>query len=169
MESPVDVRAVQERDLPGLLALLNAKAEFDGAASSFAPDLETLRGALFSHAPMAKALVAVSGEDIVGMATYYGTFSSFIARPCLWLDDLFVSESYRSKGVGRALMEQLCTIAYEAGCGRVDWVVASGNDKGQDFYASLGASIFDSVRLARLDEKAIKAVVLKASHSSSKP
>lgn len=168
MESPVDVRAVQERELPELLALLKAKAEFDGAAGSLVADLETLRRALFSQSPMASALVAVSGGDIVGMATYYCTFSSFIAKPCLWLDDLFVHEPYRSQGVGRALMERLCTIAYETGCGRVDWVVATDNDNGKDFYARLGASIFDSVRLARLDENAIEAVVLNASRNSSK-
>jgi GNAT superfamily N-acetyltransferase len=169
MESPVDVRAVQERELPELLALLKAKAAFDGAASSLVADLDTLRAALFSREPLAKALVAASGDAIVGMATYYSTFSSFIAKPCLWLDDLFVHESYRSKGVGRALMEHLCTIAYKTGCGRVDWVVAADNDNGKDFYARLGASIFDSVRLARLDEKAIAAIVLESSNDSFNP
>ncbi len=96
------------------------------------------------------------------MATYYRTFSSFIAKPCLWLDDLFVYESYRSKGVGRALLRQLCHLASEQGCGRIDWVVAANNDSGKTFYKELGASIFESVHLARLDEQGILALARSA-------
>jgi GNAT superfamily N-acetyltransferase len=169
MESPVHVRAVREQELPDLLALLKAKAAFDGAASSLVADVETLRKALFSRKPVAKALVAVSEDAIVGMATYYGIFSSFIAKPCLWLDDLFVYEPHRSKGAGRALMEHLCAIAYKEGCGRVDWVVAADNANGRDFYARLGASIFDSIHLARLDKAAIEAVVIKTSNNLFRP
>lgn len=152
------VRDVQEHELPELLALLRAKAEFDGDAGSLVANIHTLREALFAHKPAARALVAISEGAIVGMATFYGTFSSFIAKPCLWLDDLFVLESHRSKGVGRALVRHLCQLAHEQGCGRVDWVVASNNVDGKGFYSRLGATIFESIDLARLDEKAIDAL-----------
>lgn len=149
------VRDIQEHELSELLALLKAKAEFDGVASSLVADISTLREALFAHKPMASALVAISEGTIVGMATYYGTFSSFIAKPCIWLDDLYVYDAYRSKGVGRSLVKHLSMLAHKQGCGRIDWIVATQNDKGKKFYSQLGASIFDSVQLARLDEAAI--------------
>lgn len=156
--STVLIRDVQQHELPQLLALLKAKTEFDGVANSLVATIETLAVAIFSHKPMAKALVAVSDGSIVGMATYYSTFSSFIAKPCLWLDDLFVDESHRSQGIGKALVAQLCRIASEHGCGRIDWVVAADNDHGQGFYSRMGATIFETVRLARLDERAIQAL-----------
>lgn len=152
------VRDVEEHDLPELFVLLQAKAEFDGAASSLVADPAALREAFFSPRPMARALVAVSEGKLAGMVTYYATFSSFIAKPCLWLDDLFVCDSHRSKGVGHALMTRLCRVASAHGCGCIDWVVAAGNDGGKAFYHRLGASIFESVRLARLDENAIQAI-----------
>jgi GNAT superfamily N-acetyltransferase len=162
------VRAIEEHELPDLLALLGAKAEFDGAASSLVADIGSLHGALFSPNPMARASVAISEGAIVGMATYYCTFSSFIAKPCLWLDDLFVQESYRSRGVGAALIRHLCRVANELGCGRMDWVVAEDNFRGKAFYKRLGASIFDSVRLARLDESTIQAIAAQTSSTSPK-
>ncbi len=155
MSSQIIVREIHENELPELLALLKAKAEFDGVANSLVSDVSTLRKALFSTQPMAKALVALSDDVIVGMATYYGTFSSFIAKPCIWLDDLYVYEAHRSKGIGRALIQHLSMIAHQQGCGRIDWIVASQNSKGKKFYSELGASIFDSVQLARLDEATI--------------
>lgn len=156
--SAVLIRNVREQELPQLLALLRAKAEFDGVAHSLVATVETLRAALFSGASMAKAIVAVVGGELVGMATYYATFSSFMAKPCLCLDDLYVYETHRSRGIGRALVKHLCEIAHAQGCGRIDWVVATLNANGRGFYTRLGASIFESVRLVRLDENAIRAL-----------
>lgn len=156
--SSVQIRFIQDNELPELLALLRAKAEFDGNVRSFVATIDSLRAALFSERPMAKAIVAVENGSVVGMATFYATFSSFIAKPCIWLDDLYVYETHRSKGVGRALVKYLSVLAQEQGCGRIDWVVATLNNQGKKFYSSLGASIFDSVQLARLDEAAIHAL-----------
>lgn len=155
----MQIRFIQDNELPELLALLKAKAEFDGNVQSFVATIDSLCAALFSESPMAKAIVAVENGSIVGMATFYATFSSFIAKPCIWLDDLYVYETHRSKGVGRALVKYLSAFALEQGCGRIDWVVATNNNQGRKFYSRLGASIFDSVQLARLDEAAIHALV----------
>lgn len=155
----MQIRFIQDNELPELLALLRAKAEFDGNVQSFVATTDSLRAALFSESPMAKAIVAVESGSVVGMATFYATFSSFIAKPCIWLDDLYVYEAHRSNGVGRALVKYLSALAHEQGCGRIDWVVATNNNQGRKFYARLGASIFDSVQLARLDEAAIHALV----------
>lgn len=92
------------------------------------------------------------------MATYYAIFSSFIAKPDLWLDDLFVYDSFRGRGIGEALVKELCSIAKEGGCGRVDWHVSNFNDRGKKFYRRIGASISEKARLVRLGEEQIHAL-----------
>ncbi|WP_164931943.1 GNAT family N-acetyltransferase [Janthinobacterium sp. 17J80-10] len=152
----MEIRKLKETELSELLALLEAKAEFDGCPESLRATEENLRDALFSDRPMAHALVAVINGTLVGMATYFSIFSTFIVKPGLWLDDLYVYEAYRGQGIGKALMEHLCKIADENACGRVDWLVSMHNESGQKFYESIGATISDKARLVRLSELEIK-------------
>lgn len=150
------VRHVMESELPNLLALIRAKAEFDGCPETLRATEASLHEALFAATPQAFALVAESNGEVVDMATYYATFSSFIAKPGLWLDDLFVLETHRSQGIGEALIRRLCMIAAEGGCGRMDWHVSAFNERGQRFYRRMGASISARARLLRLDEAQIR-------------
>ncbi len=144
------------------MELIRAKAEFDGCLGSLKVTAESLHDALFQSQPLAYALVAEVDGHLVGMATYYAIFSCFIARPGLWLDDLFVYEHARGLGLGEALMRQLCTIAKQGGCARVDWLVSSLNERGQKFYRRIGATISEKSRLARLTETQINALATVA-------
>ncbi len=153
------IRPIREEETPELLALLKAKAEFDGAADSFLANVNTLHEALFSPQPLFKALVAISSDKLVGMLTYYNTFSSFQVKLCLWMDDLFVYEFYRSQGIGKALVREHCSIAHEKGCARINWTVGVNNTKGKDFYQSLGATIIEGTRLVSLDARVIESFV----------
>lgn len=153
------IRPAHEADIAVLLDLIRAKAAFDGCLASLRADEQSLRYALFSSRPRAHALVAEINGQIVGVATYYDIYSSFVAKPGIWLDDLYVYEDYRRYGVGKSLMAALCEIAQRNGCARIDWIVARDNKNGRDFYAKLGAEIFEQVRHARLDEAAIGQVV----------
>jgi GNAT superfamily N-acetyltransferase len=157
----MNIRPVNQSELPQLFALLKAKAEFDGYPESLRAIVATLNEALFAPAPLAHALVAEMNGKLVGMATYYSIFSSFIAKPGLWLDDLYVYEEYRSKNIGRALMQRLCQIAVEGGCGRLDWHVSKFNERGIKFYQSIGATISEKARSVRLDEGAIKCIAIE--------
>ena len=152
------VRHVNESELPELLELIKAKAEFDGCPESLKASVESLRHALFSTSPLAHALVAEMNGKLVGMATYYSIFSSFISRPGLWLDDLFVYEQYRNHGVGEALVRRLCAVAKAGRCGRVDWHVSAFNERGKKFYRRIGATISEKARLVRLAESQIHAL-----------
>lgn len=153
-----EIRSVKESELNELLGLLQAKAEFDGCPDTLLATVDNLREALFSEKPAAHALVAIDNGVIVGMATYFPIFSTFMVKRGIWLDDLFVFDSHRSRGIGKALMEHLCQIADSMGCGRVDWLVSRFNDRGQQFYKNIGAVMSDKARLVRLDETAIKAL-----------
>jgi GNAT superfamily N-acetyltransferase len=152
------IRPVLKSEVPELLSLLRGKAEFDGSLQSLVATTETLQEALFSERPSAYALVAEVDGKLVGMATYYAIFSSFIVRPGLWMDDLFVYESYRGRGIGEALVRELCRVAQTGGCARLDWVVSAANERGKKFYSRIGATIFEKGRLVRLNEERINAL-----------
>ena len=158
----MNIRQLSESELPALLGLIKAKAKFDGCPESLKASVESLHEALFAPQPLAYALVAEVDGKIVGMATYYSIFSSFISKPGLWLDDLFVYEEARNLGVGEALMKRLCVIAKTAGCGRVDWHVSNFNERGKKFYRRIGAEISEKARLVRLTEAQIHALATDA-------
>jgi GNAT superfamily N-acetyltransferase len=150
------IRPVREDELPDLLALICAKAEFDGCPETLRTNVESLREALFSSKPLAHALIAEVDGKLVGMATYYSIFSSFIAKPGIWLDDLFIYPEARNRGIGEALVRRLSSIARSAGCGRIDWHVSNLNDRGKKFYVRIGATISDRARLVCLGEERIQ-------------
>lgn len=154
--SPLNIRPIRESELSELLELIRAKAEFDGCPESLLATTESLRQALFSPQPAAHALVAEVEGRVIGMATYYAIFSTFIAKPGLWLDDLFVYPELRSRGIGEALIRRLSSIAKAGGCGRIDWHVSNLNERGKKFYLRIGATTSDDYRLVRLSEDRIQ-------------
>ena len=156
------VRDVQKADIPAILALIKAKAEFDGCLDHLKSGESDIEKAFFSESPKARAIVAEVHGEVIGIATYYDIYSTFIAKSGIWLDDLYVYERFRKSGAGKAIMKRLCQKAKEAGCGRIDWLVARDNDNGRGFYESIGANIFEEVRHARLDENAISKLAIGA-------
>jgi GNAT superfamily N-acetyltransferase len=150
------IRPATDSDMPSVMELLRQKAEFDGCPESFRATPEALRSAWFSDPPRAAVLVAEVDGLLVGLATYFATFSTFLARPGLWLDDLFVTAPHRNQGIGRALLNRLGRIADEYGCGRIEWTVATRNDRGIAFYEREGASINHNVRYVRLARDGIE-------------
>jgi GNAT superfamily N-acetyltransferase len=159
------VRKIEAKDLSDILSLIRAKAEFDGCLDSFKSGEEDIRDAFFSSEPKAKAIVAEMGSKVIGIATYYSIYSTFIGKPGIWLDDLYVYEAYRKSGAGKQLMKTLCNIALETGFGRIDWIVARDNENGRAFYESIRAHIFEEVKHSRLDERAIINLVDSAEQS----
>lgn len=163
------IRELRLSELPTLLDFIKAKATFDGCPESLKPTVGSLRDALFSSKPLAYALVAEVDARIVGVATCYATFSSFISKPRLWLDYLFVVEASRNLGVGAALMKRLCSIAVAGGCCRIDWHVASRNERGQKFYRRLGATISENERRVRMTEETIHSLAQADANDSPTP
>ncbi len=149
------IRKIEEKDADEVFSLIQAKAEFDGDIDSLKSNKAKLKEAFFAPMPKASAIIAEVEGKVIGMATYYSIYSTFIAKSGIWLDDLFVYEAYRKTGAGKKLMSKLCDIAVESNCGRIDWLVAVDNENGRGFYESIGAQIFEVVRHSRLDEEAI--------------
>lgn len=142
-------------DLPLLLRLLREKSVFDGCPGSVTATEESLSRLLFAEGSRSGALVADSGGRPVGIAVYYESLSSYLARPCLWLEDLFVVPEARGLGAGTALLRHLARIARRRGCGRIEWTVAVDNGRGITFYRKHGAALQPGVHLCRVGEEAI--------------
>jgi GNAT superfamily N-acetyltransferase len=136
------IRAAESRDLPSVVGLVRALADFeklegpdDAAARRLADDFPAGRFSLF---------VADEGERIVGYALYFFTYSTFLARPSLYLEDLFVHPDARGRGIGERFMRALAREAAARGCGRFEWTVLDWNVDAQKFYRRLGADVMSS-------------------------
>ena len=136
--------------------MLALKAEFDGCRDAFVATEEQLRQAFFSTSPKAQVILAVIDGQAIGLATYFPTFSTYLAKPGIWLDDLYVREGYRSRGVGKALLAALARTAKGLNCGRIEWTVASNNDRGIAFYQRHGATIQHRIQCVRLEADGIE-------------
>lgn len=134
------LRNARETDVPAILALIQALAEYERLREACVATEEQLRATLFGAAPAAEVLLAESGDgEVAGFALFCGNYSTFLAQPGLWLEDLFVRPEYRGHGVGRALLARLAQLAVERKCGRVEWAVLDWNAPSIGFYESLGA------------------------------
>lgn len=148
-------REAGPRDLPLLLGLLREKAVFDGCPGSVKATEESLSALLFSKGSRSGALIAEDRDRPVGIAVYFESLSSYLAKPCLWLEDLFVVPERRGRGAGTALLRHLARIARGRGCGRIDWHVAADNGRGITFYRKHGAVVRPGVHLCRMGEETI--------------
>ncbi|WP_322731761.1 GNAT family N-acetyltransferase [Nostoc sp. ChiQUE01b] len=145
------IRDANKKDIPAIMELIYLKAEFDGYSESVEANPQKLEIDLFGEKPLAFVILAEVDGDSIGLATYHFIYSTFLAKPGIWLDDLYVKAEYRSHRVGQALMLRLRQIGKEKGCGRIDWTVAVSNERGINFYERIGAKIMNKVKLCRLD------------------
>lgn len=149
------IRNANQQDISLIMELLSLKAQFDGSRESLKATPQQLELDLFGEKPLAFVLLAEVDGNAIGFATYHFNYSTFLAKPGIWLDDLYIKAEYRSLLIGEKLMLRLRQIAQEKGCGRIDWTVAIHNEGGIKFYQRIGAKIIDKARLCRLDSQAI--------------
>ncbi len=127
-------------DVPIILRLIRDLAEYERAPNEVVATEEGLREVLFGERPAAEVLIARQSEVPVGFALFFQNFSTWLGRPGLYLEDLFVRPEDRGKGYGRALLLRLAQIAAERGCGRMEWAVLDWNEPAIEFYRTLGAT-----------------------------
>jgi GNAT superfamily N-acetyltransferase len=113
---------------------------------------------MFGERPACEALVAERGGRTVGFALYFTTFSTFLSRPGLYLEDLFVEPAHRGTGLGKALLRRLAGLALERGCGRFEWRVLDWNEPSIRFYESIGGQILPEWQLVRMTRPAFEAL-----------
>lgn len=156
MTSPFTLRPAEPRDSAALVRLITALAEYEKLTHQLELTPDKLRAQLFGPRPAAEALVAEApGGELLGFALYFTNFSTFLCKPGLYLEDLFVVPQARRNGIGRALLTALARIANEREYGRVEWSVLDWNESAQQFYRELGASILPDWRICRLTGDAL--------------
>ena len=156
MESEtIKIRAATSKDVPVILELIRALATYERAPSDVTATEEVLKETLFGEKPAAEVLLLFEREIAAGFAVFFHNFSTWLGRPGLYLEDLFVRPEHRGKGYGRALLIELAKIARERNCGRMEWAVLDWNEPAIQFYRKLGAQPMDEWTVFRLTREGI--------------
>jgi GNAT superfamily N-acetyltransferase len=134
------IRPAYVEDVPIILELIRDLATYERAPDEVTASEEQLVDVLFGERPAAEVLIAFEGKSAVGFAVYFYNFSTWLGRPGLYLEDLFVKPEKRGKGYGRALLIELAKIARDRKCGRMEWAVLDWNESAIKFYRALGAT-----------------------------
>lgn len=150
------IRPARVDDAPVILGLIRDLATYERAPDEVIATEEQLVDVLFGQRPAAEVLLAFEEQSAIGFAVYFYNFSTWLGRPGLYLEDLFVKPEKRGKGYGRALLVELAKIACDRGCGRMEWAVLDWNEPAIKFYRTLGAKPLDEWTVFRLTRDGIE-------------
>ncbi len=156
------IRPACIEDAPIILELIRDLAKYERAPDEVSATEEQLVDVLFGERPAAEVLLAFEAESPVGFAVYFYNFSTWLGRPGLYLEDLFVKPETRGKGYGRALLVKLAKIARDRGCGRMEWAVLDWNEPAIKFYRALGAKPMNEWTVFRLTREEIAKLAVAA-------
>jgi len=151
-----EIRSATEDDVPLILTLIKELAEYERLSHEVVATEEMLRDSLFGERRVAEALLGYLGDDPAGFALFFHNFSTFLGRPGIYLEDLYVRPEFRGAGVGRALLVHLAGLAKERGCGRLEWSVLDWNEPAIGFYKGIGASPVSGWTVYRLTGEALE-------------
>ena len=151
----IRITTATERDVPVILEMIRGLAEYEKLADTVVATEERLLQTLFGERPSAEVLLAYDGDDCAGFALFFANYSTFLAKPGLYLEDVFVRPHARGKGIGQALLRKLATMAVERGYGRMEWSVLDWNQTAIGFYQKLGAVPMTEWTTFRLTGEAI--------------
>src|ERR1700730_7444396 len=149
------IRSATVADVPVILELIRALAEYERAPNDVVATEEILNETLFGKKPAAEVLLLFENKIAAGFAVFFHNFSTWLGRPGLYLEDLFVRPEHRGKGYGRALLIELARIARDRGCGGMEWAVLDWNEPAIQFYRKLGAKPMDEWTVFRLTRDGI--------------
>ena len=145
-------RFAEEKDIPIIFSFIKELAEYEKLLGEVKVTEETLRENLFGKRRYAEIIIAELDKAPVGQALFFHNFSTFLGKPGIYLEDLYVKPEFRGKGIGKALLKKVIEIAKERDCGRVEWVVLDWNKPAIEFYKKLGAKEMKDWLVYRLNE-----------------
>jgi GNAT superfamily N-acetyltransferase len=144
------LRRAEPRDVEAIVGLIGELAAFERLSHLLQVTPEKLMPHLFGARPVAECVVAEVAGEVVAFALFFTNFSTFLAQPGLYLEDLYVQPAHRGGGIGKALLQHLGRLALERGCGRFEWSVLDWNANAIAFYESLGATVMPDWRICRI-------------------
>jgi GNAT superfamily N-acetyltransferase len=150
------LRAAEPRDLPAIVGLIRELADFEHLSHLVQTTPEKLHPHLFGPRPAAEALVGEVAGEVVAFALFFTNFSTFLAQPGLYLEDLYVQPAHRGKGLGQALLARLGALAVQRDCGRFEWSVLDWNANAIRFYERMGATVLPDWRICRVTGNALQ-------------
>jgi len=148
--SGFEIRPARPQDVDAILTMIRALAEYEKLAHLCVAAKPDLEAALFGRQPRAEVLIACKDDKAVAFALFFHNFSTFLGRPGLWLEDLFVLPEHRREGCAKALLRALAALAVERGCGRFEWAVLDWNAPAIEFYRALGGTVLPDWRIVRV-------------------
>ncbi|HWO44458.1 MAG TPA: GNAT family N-acetyltransferase [Methylomirabilota bacterium] len=154
----IRIRSATKEDVPVVAELIRGLARYEKLEHEVVMTEDLLAAGLFGERPYAEVLLAVDEDRPVGFALFFHNFSTFLGRPGIYLEDLFVVPEERGSGVGRALLEHLARLAVDRGCGRLEWAVLDWNRDAIGFYERLGARPNSDWTVYRLTGEALTAL-----------
>ena len=149
------IRQAEESQVPIVLDFIKKLAEYEKLTQEVVATEEDLHKYLFGEEKVAEVVIGFYHEIPVGFALYFYSFSTFLAKPGIYLEDLYVLEEYREMGFGKALLAYLAKVAIEKDCGRLEWAVLDWNKPSINFYKSLGAKLLNEWIVNRIDGRAL--------------
>jgi GNAT superfamily N-acetyltransferase len=152
---PMNIRTATEDDVPLILRFIRELADYERLAHQVIATEESLRATLFGNPRFAEVLIGEDDGEPFGFALFFHNYSTFLARPGVYLEDLYVRPELRGRGYGRALLARLAAVATERNCGRVEWAVLNWNEPAIRFYRSLGALPMDQWTVYRVTGDAL--------------
>jgi GNAT superfamily N-acetyltransferase len=146
----IEIRPGTVRDVPTILALIRGLAEYEQLAHTLKATPQRLKQHGFRRCPYFQTLICRRGGKPIGFALYFFMYSTFLARPTLYIEDLYVLPEERGKSAGKALLAELARVALRRGCGRMEWIVLDWNTPAIRFYKRIGAKLHKEWVLTRL-------------------
>jgi GNAT superfamily N-acetyltransferase len=156
--SPFTLRAAAPADAPAIVGLIRELAEFEHLSHLVVVTPESLHQHLFAERPVVEAVVAEVAGTVVGFALFFTNFSTFLGKPGLYLEDLYVQPAHRGSGMGKALLKHLGALAVQRDYGRFEWCVLDWNENAIAFYKMMGATMMPDWRLCRVTGAALQAL-----------
>lgn len=157
------IRSISPSEVTILLELIRELAQFERLEHEVQATAESLSESLFGPKPGAGALLARCGDQPAGYAIYFFTFSSFVGRRGIWLEDVYVRPAFRRCGLGKALIKAVAQIGVEQNCGRFEWTALNWNANALEFYRGLGAQAMDEWILLRMNHDGLRRLAGRAS------
>ena len=155
MSGAIELRPATRADVPVILRLIRGLAEYERLAHECVATEAMLMETLFGARPQAEVVLAFADDRPAGFALFFSNYSTFLAKPGIYLEDLFVFPEFRSRGIGKRLLQHLAALAVERKCGRLEWSVLDWNTDAIRFYESLGAKAMDEWTVYRVTGPAL--------------
>ncbi len=163
--SDLILRLAEPADSNVLFDLIKGLAEYEKLSHAVTGNALDLQEHLFGSPKYLEAILAEYAGQAVGFALFFHNYSTFLTKPGIYLEDLFVLPEYRRQGIGKALLSKLAQIALERNCGRLEWSVLDWNESAQAFYRSMGAAILNDWRICRVTEDEMEQLANRTSQN----